>query len=171
MAPSSTRRQIFLYSDQEHCLSVFGNTVLSFSLQPPNPQFLEAWTAAVERLAKRSKGPISVMTIVDGRCPPPGDAAKAAIRDTVVRYSREIGAFAYVIEGDGFGAAAVRSAVTMIGLVARYPFPQKVFKDASAACSWMIDLVPVSDPTKTGSDMLSAVSMMRSAVQRLAATG
>ena len=160
-----------MYSDQEHCLSVCGNTVLSFSLRPPNPQFLKAWTGTVEQLGKRSDGLISVMTVVAARCPPPDETSKAAIRDTVVRHGRGIGAFAYVIEGEGFGAAAVRSAVTMISLVARYPFPQKVFKDVRMACGWALALAPASEPEQAEAGILATVGNMRAAVGRLAAAG
>ena len=171
MPSASSKRRIFLYSDQEHCLSVCGNTVLSFSLRPPNPQFLKAWTGAVAQLGKRSDGLISVVTVVDARCPPPDEASKAAIRDTVIRHGRQIGAFAYVIEGEGFGAAAVRSAVTMISLVARYPFPQKVFKDAKMACTWALELAPASETNQAPSGILATVGAMRAAVGPFAATG
>jgi len=168
-----TKRQLFLYSDQEHCLSVYGNTVLSFSLQPPNPRYLAAWTAAMERLAKkRSDSRISVLTVVDGSCRPPDDASKKAIRNTIIQHSNEIGAFAYVIEGDGFGAAAVRSAVTLISLVARYPFPQKVFKEVGPACLWTLDRVPpAAEQGTTAAGMMAAIKTMRSQVRQLAATG
>ena len=172
MSLASTKRLLFLYSDAEHCLSVYGSTVLSFSLQPPNPRYLTAWAAAMERMAKRSEQPISVMTIIDGRCRPPNEASKTAIRDTIIQHSQRIGAFAYVIEGEGFAAAAVRSAVTLISLVARYPFPQKVFKQVEPACSWTLGRVPPG----TGQDITVAglqakIGLMRSSLQQLAATG
>lgn len=172
MGSSSNKQQLFLYSDQEHSLSVYGNAVLSFSLQPPNAQYLTAWAEAMARLAKRSDSPIVVITVVDGSCRPPDEPSKRAIRDTILRHSAKIGAFAYVIEGDGFGAAAVRSAVTLISLVARYPFPQKVFKEVGPACSWTLERVPpVPQQVVTAPGMMSAIMTMRTEVRQLAATG
>ncbi|HTV19446.1 MAG TPA: hypothetical protein VMG12_12260 [Polyangiaceae bacterium] len=146
--------------------------MLSFSLQPPNPQYLSAWAAAMDRLAKQSEHPISVMTIVDGRCRPPNEDSKTAIRNTIVQHSQCIGAFAYVIEGDGFAAAAVRSAVTLISLVARYPFPQKVFKEVDPASAWMLGRVPSeSGQGVSVATLLARITSMRSSLQHFAATG
>lgn len=172
MSLASTKRPIFLYSDAEHCVSVYGSVVLSFSLHPPNPRYLEAWAAAVDQVASRSEHPVSVMTIIDSRCRAPNEASKTAIRNTIVQHSRRIGAFAYVVEGEGFAAAAVRSAVTLISLVARYPFPQKVFKQVEPSCEWTLARVP-PEPGQhvTAAGLRARVELMRSSLQQFAATG
>jgi hypothetical protein len=162
-------KEAILYSDQDHCLCVYGPTVLAFSLQQPNPRYLQAWTRAVDDLVKSSSDPISVLIIIDSGARPPDEASKREIRNSTHRHGPRIGAFAYVIEGEGFGAAAMRSAVSLISLAARYPFPQKVFKTVEQAAPWVLPSAPSDahqEPTVVG--LLSAVQAMRRAVKHLA---
>jgi hypothetical protein len=140
----AAKRPIFTYLDHDHCLSVLGNAVLSFSLQPPHPRFLAMWTGAVDQVVAASDGPISVIIVIDSLSRAPDEVSKRAILNTVLRHRTAIGAFAYTIEGHGFGAAALRSAVSLISLAARYPFPQKVFKTVADGAVWTLGHVPSS---------------------------
>jgi hypothetical protein len=168
MTKSSTRQRAVAYAARNHCLSVYGNAIVSFSLQPPDPAFLEVWTRAVDRLAKSSTVKISVVTVVDSNARPPDDASRRAIRDAVSRHHHDIGAFAYVVEGHGFGAAALRSVVSLISLAARYPFPQKVFANVADAAAWMLQRTPAGSEDVTAGGLVSVVEMMRNQVKQLA---
>jgi hypothetical protein len=53
------------------------------------------------------------------------------------RYARSIERFAYVVEGRGFGAAAIRSALSLLSLAARTPYRQKVFASVDEAGAWL----------------------------------
>ncbi len=167
MSTLAAKQLVFPYLDRDHCLSVVGNAVLSFSVQPPNPRFLDAWTAAVDQLVATIDDPISVVIIIDSHSRAPDEVSKRAILNTVFRQRSAIGAFAYVIEGQGFGAAALRSAVSLISLAARYPFPQKVFKTVVDGSVWTLRQVPAS--TAHGLTILAvgaAVEAMRDAVKQ-----
>jgi hypothetical protein len=163
----AAKRPVFSYLDHDHCLSVLGNAVVSFSLQPPNPRFLEVWTASVDQVVAQTNGPISVIIIIDSNARAPDEVSKRAILNTVFRHRAAIGAFAYVIEGQGFGAAALRSAVSLISLAARYPFPQKVFKAAGDGAVWALGHVPSSaDHGVTVTAICLGVEAMRNAVKQ-----
>jgi hypothetical protein len=162
-------KEVILHLDQDHCLCAYGATVLSFSLQPPNPRYLAAWTKAVDDLVKQTSGPIAVLIVIDSAARPPDETSKKEIRKTTTRHGQSIGAFAYVIEGEGFGAAAVRSAVSLISLAARYPFPQKVFRNAGEAAAWMLPRLPAdAEKGVTAGGVLTAVEGMRHSVKKLA---
>jgi hypothetical protein len=171
MPPASAKRSAVVYSDRDHCVAIHGNAVISYSLQPPNPTFLVAWTAAVERLIKTATAPISVVTVIDSQARPPDDGSKRAIRDTVTKHRRCIATFAYVVEGHGFGAAALRSVVTLISLAARYPFPQKVFANITDASAWMAEQMPTASAAVTTAGLISVLEMMRYEVRLLARAG
>jgi phytoene/squalene synthetase len=161
-----------LYSDPEHCLAVAGRTVISFSLQPPNARYLQAWAAAMDRLAQQSSEPISALTVIDSRARVPDDAAKAEIRNNVLRHQKQICAFAYVIEGQGFAAAAMRSAISFISLLARYPFPQKAFPNIAAGTAWMIQQTPAETSRATSAaEIISVLEAMRQQLTQVAETG
>jgi hypothetical protein len=161
-----------LYSDAEHCLAVAGRTVISFSLQPPSPAYLSAWAAAMDRLAHSSREPIIVVTVIDSGARVPDDRAKAAIRNTVLRHQKRICALAYVVEGQGFTAAAMRGAVSFISLMARYPFPQKVFANIAGATAWTIQQMPPDASQGTSAaEIISVLETMRHQLLRVAAVG
>jgi hypothetical protein len=46
-------------------------------------------------------------------------------------------AAAQVVEGTGFRAAAVRSALTLIEMALRPPYAMKIFSDASSGARWL----------------------------------
>jgi hypothetical protein len=159
-----------LYTDHEHCIAVHGSAVIAFSLQPPNPKCLEAWTTALVQLTQRTQGPISILIIIDSGARSPDEATKRQIQDVCTRYAGRIGAFAYVIEGEGFGAAALRSAISLMSLAARYPYPQKVFKRVSDATAWILPRMSAKLPDDvTVVSTLATVELMRRQVKPLAA--
>jgi hypothetical protein len=139
VAPRSTRELVngVVYTDQHHSVSLCGPVIVTFSSDAPNPRYLLAWDQATAKLAARVTGPIFVLTIIDGVTPTPDEPSRKAIRHTIVRHQDRIGAFAYVVEGRGFGAAAIRSAVSLMSLAARYPFSQKVFSNVTEASHWL----------------------------------
>ncbi|HEU4582624.1 MAG TPA: hypothetical protein VFS67_30415 [Polyangiaceae bacterium] len=161
-----------LYSDPEHCLAVAGRTVVSFSLQPPNPAYLRAWAAAMDRLAQQSNEPLSALTVIDSGARVPDDATKTEIRNTVLRHQKQVCAVAYVIEGQGFRTAAMRSAISFISLLARYPFPQKTFANTAGATAWTMQQLPSGAATgSSAAEMISLLEAMRQQLTRIAAAG
>ena len=167
---TATEERDIIYADRDHCVGVHGSTVVAFSLQPPNPMCLAAWTAALVQLAQRSDAPVSILIIVDSGARPPDDGTKREIQRVTSRHADSIGAFAYVIEGEGFGAAALRSAMSLMSLAARYPYPQKVFKSVGDAVAWM--LLRATGKSGDGvavASILAIVERMRQRLKPLAA--
>jgi hypothetical protein len=156
-----------VYSDQHHAVAVCGPLIATYSTDTPNPRFLLAWDQAASRLAAEVETPILVLIIIDGRAPTPDEPSRKAIRHTIGKHKDQIGAFAYVIEGRGFAAAAMRSAVSLMSLAARYPFPQKVFANTTQAAEWLAHLQGGSNDVVR---VLSAVEGMRNE-PRVAAAG
>ncbi len=171
MAPKSgtrTRLGALIYADGQHCIGIQGNVILTYSTEVPHPKYLAAWAAATDRLVA-SEGPlISVITIIDSDVRAPSEPSKAAIRATIGRHRQNIHAFAYVVEGHGFAAAAMRSALSLISLAARYPFPQKVFASIEDAAPWVTQgvLAGASVP-----QLVEIARSMRSAVKAFTAVG
>lgn len=127
-----------LYRDPQHVLAVYQDTLLTFSADAPNPEYLTAWTRAVEQVSVRFPTGLLIGTIIDRQTRAPDENSRARIRNAVLRHADGIKAFTYVVEGEGFGAAAIRSAVTLMSMAARYPFPQKVFGRVEEAVPWLL---------------------------------
>ena len=150
------------YRDKEHVISVYETAVLSYSSNAPNPRYLEAWARIVERVAEEFQGGLLALIIIDGRAPPPDDASKTAIRNVVVGHANQIDAFAYVVEGEGFRTAAIRSGLSLISLAARYPFPQKVFGRLEEAVPWMLSRPPRKQSSRRPLDQAELLGLATS---------
>jgi hypothetical protein len=160
-----------LYCDEHHCISIYGNAILTYSTDPPNPVYLQHWTRATERLVDKTSGSISVVTLIDSRSRAPDELSKRAIRATIGKHSQHIANFAYVVEGTGFGAAAMRSALSLISLAARYPFPQRVFSSLEAAAPWILNTADAPRLGMGPTSLIAAAELMRGQVRQLAAAG
>jgi len=126
-----------VYSDEHHCIAVAGSCIVTYSTQPPNARYFIAWNATVARLEEQQLGLLSVVTIIDSNAPIPDEAARTLMRSTMNRYAHSVERFAYVVEGRGFAAAAMRSAISLVSLAARTPYRQKVFASVEEAGVWL----------------------------------
>jgi len=97
--------------------------------------------AEVARLAGEVGNPVGALLVVEPGVPLSTPAARDAAMVMVKDLGERLAAIGLVIEGSGFGAAAVRGMFTGIGLVARPGFPWKMFAEADTATAWMIDRV------------------------------
>jgi hypothetical protein len=156
-----------VYSDAHHSIITCGNAIMTYSVDVPNPRYLEAWDLATTQLAARVEGSIVVVTIIDSSAPSLNEVERKAVRSTISKHKHQIAALAYVVEGRGFGAAAVRSALSLVSLAARYPFPQKVFSSVEKSAEWV---VRASGPGSTPARYIAAAEMTRDQ-SRLAAAG
>ncbi len=160
------------YRDDEHAIVVCQNAVLTYSTNGPSLRFLEAWADTVERVVTQFNGPLLAMTIIDKATKPPSEDSRRAIRNTLERHAARIDAFAYVVEGEGFGAAAVRSALSLITLAARFPFPLKVFGHVEEATPWMLSRPSRAETRAPGvTELMMAAESLRGHLRSVAATG
>jgi len=160
-----------VYQDADHVISVCENTVLAYSVRAPNPQFLDAWTRTMDLLAERFPSGVLVITIIERRVQPPDEVSRTRIRNTVLRHAAQIKAFAYVVEGEGFGAAAVRSALSLISMAARYPFPMKVFGVLEEAVPWMLNRPESGAHRDSATKLIGVAHTLRGELKSSANTG
>jgi hypothetical protein len=160
-----------VYQDAQHVISVCENAVLTYSSHAPNPSFLDAWTRTVELVTEQFQGGLLAITMINPRAHAPDDVSKAHIKRTVLRHAARITAFAYVVEGEGFGAAGVRSALSLISFAARYPFPLKVFGHTEDAVPWMLDRPNQGLDRPSAAKLISAANALRGQLGANAAVG
>ncbi len=94
--------------------------------------------AAFDAFRARARRPFGLYTVVEEQAPLP----PASVRDGLARFLANAGtdveASALVQEGSGFRAAAVRSVAVGLSLVARQPYPHKVFSTVAEASQWLV---------------------------------
>lgn len=116
--------------------------------------------AQLTEFAQSHTGGMGLLTIVEKDAPIPSGDTRRALARVLGDFSSDIKASAVVFEGDGFSAAAVRSMVAGLTLVARQAYPHKVFANVSEACAWLGPQMPRRDSSH-GGDLATAVSMLR----------
>lgn len=80
---------------------------------------------------------IVLLTVVTPEATPPDTAARAVFAQGMRDVGPKVRGSAYFVPIDGFKGAAVRGAVTGISLLAREPFPTRVFARLTEASAWL----------------------------------
>lgn len=86
--------------------------------------------------AKEYPDGIGLLTIIEDKAPAPDNDARSRIADFLGQ-AEFIAASGVAFEGSGFRAAAVRSIVSGLTILARQPFPHKVFSSISSTMDWL----------------------------------
>jgi hypothetical protein len=96
---------------------------------------------AVAELARSHPKGIGMLTVVAEGAPLPPSAARKAIADLLTASTSFIRCSAVIMEGSGFRAAAVRSVVTGLTMLAKHDFPHEIC-DVEGAVRMFTDRLP-----------------------------
>jgi hypothetical protein len=116
---------------------------------------------SAQRMAKGKAGRVAFFTVVEADAEMPDTAVRDALAAMFRSVSDSVICSALVFEGQGFRAAAVRGITTGINLVARQPFPHKVFSNVDEGATWM---AKQSDGHISIASVVTAVAEVRSAL-------
>lgn len=116
----------------------------------------------VLKLSEEHRQGIGVLTIIEPDAKPPGADARSALSTMFKTVADGVAISAVVFEGSGFGASLVRSVATGLTLVARQPFPHRVFSGVESAAEWVSEGLPATEAGKaTAADIINASSLIR----------
>lgn len=105
---------------------------------------------------------VALLTIVEPNAPMPSSEAREALANFMADNGDRILVSAVAYEGAGFRAAAVRSVVTGLTMLARQPFPHKVFATLEAASAWLVTKLRGGLGARTeASELIDAVRASR----------
>jgi hypothetical protein len=141
----------------EHGYVVFGNLIFGLESTEPSIPYINGFNATVTNLIRAGHSGVGIMVVIRPDAKPPSEE----VRKHIVRVAREFAphvlAFAHVIEGEGFLAAAKRAAMTFIMTTARLGFPLKVFSNMREAMPWLLKTVGPAFKENIRHDQLSAL--------------
>ena len=120
----------------DHIVATWQNVVILVWKRETTTAALDALRKAHDQVAAKHEGAVFLLTIVEERAPMPPSATRDALAGFLKMLERSVELSAVVHEGAGFRAAAVRSVVTGVSLVARLPYPHKVFATVAEAAAW-----------------------------------
>lgn len=110
---------------------------------------------AYDELVANCPEGIGLLNIVEQTAPMPGSDARERIA-TFLREASRVSASAVAFEGTGFRAAAVRSVVAGLALLARQAFPHKIFPTVETAAEWLVPTLAERVPVDFGTSALIA---------------
>jgi hypothetical protein len=155
----------FIYTDPDHCIGAQGRTILTYSTSQPTIAFFNAWSRALQQLVDAESSKIATITVIDSSAArSPDEASRKAIRQAFARNGEKLCAFAYVIEGEGFAAATIRAALSLITMAERHPFPLRVFATMDDAVTWVLLHLPAHG-THDGRSLVELLDGMRHQVK------
>lgn len=94
--------------------------------------------SAFSRFAARTEEKLGLITIIEEDASLPSNAARQALAQYLSKQAGRLAASAVIFEGNGFRSAMVRGAVTGITILARQPYPHRIFSSVEEGVSWLI---------------------------------
>lgn len=98
---------------------------------------LEAFAGGFLDFVKGFPDGVGLVTIVEAGAPLPAADVRQATAELLAEAAPHVRCSAVVFEGIGFRAAAVRGIVTSISMLARPPYPHRIFSTVTEASSWI----------------------------------
>ena len=156
-----------LHREADFALATFGDIFMTIWRDKTTMEGVRASRSAVEAFSAGRRREIGMLTIVEPGAPIPARAERTALADYLRAVSDSIKVSALVYEGEGFHAAAVRSLVTGLTLIARQDYPHRVFDSVDKAAVFMAPLlVQRDDSTPLAQEIIDAVAQLRRAVNQ-----
>ena len=137
MATSADELKV-VYMDEVHCIANFMDIQISISRGEPGIAFLEQSIRLLRASAKEYPKGVGLLIVISADAPPPSEAAREHIKKGLIQLSGVLKGAARVIEGQGFTSAAKRSALSLLDLLLRMPYPTKIFGSTSEASVWLV---------------------------------
>jgi hypothetical protein len=121
---------------EDHAVGTWRNVVILVWRRQTTVDGVRAAEKVYQHLSGLCPGGVILLTIVEESAPaPPADARRDLARWLASCSGRMI-LSAVVHEGAGFRGAMVRSVVTGLALVAKLPYPHKIFATVAEADAW-----------------------------------
>lgn len=156
------------YSDPDMSLATWEDTFILIWHRNTTVSGVTTLERSLNEFAPTRPKGIGLVTVVEESAPMPPSDARDALAQFLERASSHIKVSAVAFEGSGFRAAAVRSVVAGLTMVARQSYPHKVFASVEEGAAWMSPQMP--NPT-SAKDLSEAVAELRQRLKQQAANG
>ena len=156
-----TRAQTY-FVDDDQCCALVGPVMVVIARQEPSREIAQIADACVTALERKYRGKVALMIVIKSEVSPPSEEARARIRDAMRMCERAMTVGTIVVEGHGFIATAMRSALSMMLFVVRPKFPVKVFNLIDEGAAHICSALD-RDADLTAATLAQAVRELRSA--------
>jgi hypothetical protein len=146
----------------DHCLASIGCVAVVLWAGETRAEAAWAIRAVIDAVADHYPMGVGVLVIVDELAKIPSRASRDAIAQSMKLTAPRVCCSAVVHESKGVAAAVVRSVASGLALIARQPFPHRIFSTTLQALEWMGPRLSSGTAEKTmTADLLSGVAEIR----------
>lgn len=157
-------RTKLLHFDHDHALASWESTFVIWWRFDTTQAAVDRLHTELGNFCENHVAP-SVLTIIGSGAQLPPTEVRERLA-AILRDHAHVVASAVVFEGTGFRAAAVRSVVTGLSLIARQPFPHRIFAEVHEAALWLAR--EQHKPTSEATGLIQAIEYLRSEVGSIA---
>jgi hypothetical protein len=115
-----------------------GNLIFAIEATEPSVAYIDALKNFVPQMTRDLGCGVGLMVVIRSDAKPPSEQVREHIKIAGRSFAPHVLAFAHVVEGEGFLAAAKRAAFTLVMSSARLGFPVKVFRNVAEGMPWLI---------------------------------
>ncbi len=145
----------------EHVIGSWNNVSLIIWRGMTDLDAVDLSRKVTQELGQTHSDGVGLLTIIEKAAPMPPGEARSQIAE-FFSSATYIKASAVAFEGEGFRAGAVRSVVAGLTMLARQPFPHKIFATLKEATDWQVpELRKDTNADYTATDLWQAVTALR----------
>lgn len=143
----------------------FGPVVLSFTRPDlPDGAQIRRLIAYNSRVAAAFPKAVFTLAVLDVALRPPSSEARQAAEEGMRSRPGHLRSSAQIVDGDGFGGAALRAALAGMNRIGGGMIPTKVFSNDREAVEWMLKHNPDGAPLLDAREVCSALGAFRKAM-------
>ena len=117
------------------------NLIFAIENTEPSIAYIIALRTLIQQMSRERGRGVGLMVVIRSDTKPPSEEVRDHIKNAARSFGRDVLAFAHVVEGEGFLAAAKRAAFTLLMGTARLGFPIKVFRNVGEGMPWLVRTV------------------------------
>jgi len=149
------------HEDEHHLVATWGNLLLLIWKNETRLAAIQGLRDTMQGLAKRQPDGMTLLTVIERGAPLPSSTERRALSDVLRDFSGSVLRSAVLIDADGLRAATVRSVITGLTLIARQPYPHRVFGRAAEAAAWLYPTLRFDGAKPNSLELLGAIDTIR----------
>jgi hypothetical protein len=153
-------REIAL-ADEVCAIAIVGDVFITVLHLPSTLESMRAIRRVATRHAQVWKGTSRSMTVIEPRAIVANTSEEVRTETAAMTRDFTTAANAVVVEGSGFGVAAVRTLLAGVYLVQRVPYPYKIVSTPAEGVRWLLDKTPQFGATVTSADLIDTIERAR----------
>ncbi len=146
--------------DANHCMATWHNFVIVIWRKDTTADAVKQLRELFQKTSTMTQA-VCLLTIVEPNAPPPSSDVRDALAGVLGEFGKLIKFSAVAFEGSGFRAAMVRGVVTGLTMLARMPYPHKVFAGVDDSVRWLCGNATGIGWRDTPTDVIEAVAELR----------